>query len=54
MEVVFKGPIASHRFGGTFTMQKDMKELLSYLEQISHLIFKVEERRIIVEEKNNL
>ncbi|GAA4807119.1 DUF4974 domain-containing protein [Olivibacter ginsenosidimutans] len=54
-EVVFQGLIPTKKFGGTFSRTKPIEELLSYLEKLGNMHFKLEndsyfkkERRIVV------
>lgn len=54
-EVVFQGPLPTKKFGGTFSRAKSIEELLSYLEKLGNMQFKLEdgsyfkkERRVVV------
>ena len=48
VEVEYKGKFNNMRFGGTFYRFKSINELLSHMEQIDNIHFKIEGRRIIV------
>lgn len=50
VDVTFKGAIPSKKFGGTYTRSKGLEELLGYLESLSGMRFKLEERRVTVME----
>ena len=48
VEVEYRGDVGSQKFGGTFYRFKSINELVSYLEKIGKLHFKISGRRIIV------
>jgi len=48
VEVEYRAEFANIRFGGTFYRTKSIDELLSYLEEVGKIHFKIEGRRIIV------
>lgn len=48
IEVEYRGNFSNQRFGGTYSRSKSINELLTYLEKIGNIHFKIEGRRIIV------
>ena len=48
VEVIYQGNLSNKRFGGTFTRNKSLDELLKHLESLSTIRFKTEERRVTV------
>ncbi|MEO6523727.1 MAG: FecR domain-containing protein [Mucilaginibacter sp.] len=48
VEVECRGDFADIRFGGTFYRSKSINELLSYMEEVGNIHFKIIERRVIV------
>ena len=48
VEVEYRDDFANIRFGGSFYRSKSISELLSYMEEVGKIHFKIEGRRIIV------
>jgi transmembrane sensor len=48
VDVVYTGKAHTKRFGGTYSRNKSLEDLLQHLESLSSIRFKVEERRVTV------
>ncbi|WP_407427866.1 FecR domain-containing protein, partial [Arcticibacter sp.] len=51
VEVIYKDVTDAERFGGTFSRNADLLEILNNLQELSNLHFQVKERKIIVSQK---